>query len=598
MKKGFRWLRFGGWFGWRSREAVAESWRRRFGWFGRFDIHLGRILLDAVKAVAILLVLFRVTLPLRPLAVPPPPADLVARYVPPEQEAMDDGTAWRMLLGLMPPADLKLSGMTNAIVVEGWQERWGQFREASGGLEGRLATSRWDRVATPSTDAALDGLLPPILAFADACASESPGHAFIDNDNPFISFLSSWQPVLTLLRLEAFRQVDRGNPEAAKTAIRRLLDSSGYASRGQMIVDGLVSGLFQRLALRATLRLTEAAPGLDRADAQAMDAVWVDAAAKTLPITVSFRGELLGRAAKEKRAFFYRKDIRLKALKMGLGLEPVTSTNGGWLVGYNEQEGRPPRRRFIPGAFGYLVLFSGWSGNDQSGHARVAENRALWTLVEMGAALDPKGPPLEDLDIWDKVETDSWTSYLKRGWIAYVFQPIFKPFASKVHRMKSHQATARTALKLSAFRREVGREAETLAEVEERFGWTAPKQPLTEHPIEYLRLALPEDAAPGTSGYALACWADGRAVRKGGGSVALVVRNPAFGELPFRVFQWSSDGSRFAVETNSVVVGNVQRPGYNGERQPVLNVAPGLFSADPVVWEQAEEAMKKAGWEL
>jgi len=607
MKTGrwyWRWLRFGGWFRLRTREDVASSWKRHFGWIGRFEIRLTRIALDIIKGAVVLIVLLRISLPLRPLAVSAPPADLVARYVPPPWEPMGDGTAHRIHMAFEDPEYLRRIPAEYHPESSDAYAAWEAFVSSNPISIESLATSRWDQVSDAATDQALDVLLVYANRFADVCSGESSRPLPVD-DNPLLTFFVPWRPLLQVWRMDALRAMDRGAPESVIAALQRQLAVADYALRGPALVDWLVGVLMHRHLSALAMRLAEDSVPLSLGDRQSLEELLV-------PAGEGRRPSLAGAVRREfdyhnlpALKYIYRPDMRRDVLLTALGLQPIARLPWGVHIDMEDVVCKMLYGRGSPfGKLAILLGFSGWTGNDREGVLRTADNQSLWATILAGATLDADGPDLERLNR-DAQDTLSPSWYvLRRGWLALSLQPDFSSFVERDVYVRADLVAARTALMLSAFRQAEGREAESLAEVEARFGWTAPLQPLTDRPVDYVRLPPPEGAVPGASAYALASWADGRAVPVGGGQVWLVVRNPAFGALPFRIYSWQSGKrSRTRVSRNVLELYEIEalddriRARGDDSPWPALPVPAGLFRADPAGWARAEADMQLLGWE-
>jgi hypothetical protein len=88
-----RWWQFGSWF---SVDPVDDQKRM---WPRRAKIHLRRIAGDGLKLLLILIVVYFVSMPFWPLAVPPVPQELRAKYPIPEYRPRGNGQAARIDAG-------------------------------------------------------------------------------------------------------------------------------------------------------------------------------------------------------------------------------------------------------------------------------------------------------------------------------------------------------------------------------------------------------------------------------------------------------------------------------------------------------------------
>ncbi len=580
-----RWLKFGGWM---ARVERGETNGRGAG----IRFRPGRVFLDLVKLALLLVLLQLLTLPFRPLALEPPPDDLLARYLPPEAEPTGDGTADRMLRQF-DELTYPLTNTTNDTATA-WRERWERFcarlERHDLALYDDVRTDRWQRLVDDDVDTDLDALLTNVIAFANACANEAPRPKILR-----ASILPGYLMPMRLLRLDVIRQVDRAAPEAAREAIGRSLDVSVFASRGWAL-NWMVSAVLVKRATRGTLRLAECEAGLPIDEALALDKVWESAGDRSFPFLAALRRESFGPAGRARATLLYRQDVRCAVYLAAIGMAGPLSRFGDVDLRYSF---------FDPDSYRLNTLYvlttlgkhSALAGNDRRAVARVSERVAMWSAVRLGAMLDPLGPSLEDLDAMQSAA--GTTSWWARGRVALPARHHLDRYAFKQSVLWSDCLAARTATMLAAYRADTGGDAKTLEDVAERFDWTVPEHPLTGQPMDYAYLTPPQEATPGAGGYALASWADGRAILPGGGHVWLVVRNPAFGALPFRVYTWSDDGEDGGAHTNAVRVTETEMtPLSRGERLPALDVPASLFRPGPSAWSRAERAMRHAGWRV
>jgi hypothetical protein len=575
------------WF-WRVAVAATRAQNKRTS--TDFRVHGGKIALDLMKTVLLIVLLQLVTLPFRPLALEPPPADLIARYVPPEAEPMGDGAADRLLREIAPWA-YPTATATNANTTD-WSERWERFFEKTQRgalpLRDKLRMNRWQWLVGSDTDAELDVLLTNAVAFADACINESPRPRQME-ENPLVVISPGYWPPFRLLRLDTIRQVDRNVPATARKSIGRLLDVGVYGSRGRA-TDWRFGVHAVRHATWGTLRLAESKGGLPVAEALALDREWQSAGERFSRSTVALRRDGLGPVGRARATFFHQPEIRRRIRGVAFGSEEPFSKL--------QKDARcSSSHPFV--TLSNLAEHSALMGNPERAVAKVSENVAMWSVVRVGALLDPQGPSLAELDTAESaVRTGSRRGSLwSRGWVAPPMWHFRDEYARDQSRLWSDCLTARTATMLAAYRAETGNDADTLDDVAERFDWTIPEHPVTEQPLDYIRLAAPTNATPGADGYALASWADGRAILEGGGRVWLVVRNPAFGDLPSRIYTWYDSGGGEGTLTNTVQVSEAEVAHFRvRQRLPALQVPASLFGPDPKGWSMAGRAMSNAGW--
>jgi hypothetical protein len=594
---------------WLWRKVCAADARMQ-RWKFRPRLHFVKIILDVAKValLLVLVILFLVflqlaTLPFRPLALGPPPDDLLARYLPPETEPMGDGTAERLLQELDEWTRAG-SDTTNAAAAA-WHQHWERLDDLmmEKDLFDSIPTKRWQDVADEDVDRELDAILSKIVFAADACVGDAPGPEQSGAD-PLWGAFAGFVPVREGLRLAAVRRVDRADPQAARRAIGRVLDVSVYSSRGG-VLDWNCGCIGVRDAVRVTLRLSETGDGLATSQARALEHVWHSAHERLQPIPNALRRAVLGPLARARSTYLYRSDVRRGVYRaIFSGGTPSDIRNA--LVARPYWDPYPHGASIYPlAALMELAAHSALTGNDRRAVARVSERAAKWQVVRVGAMLDPHGPLLTDLAAVESAvsKTHCYGFKWSRGWIALRSYHPWAFFGSMQSDLWSDCMAARTAVMLAAYRTETGNWAKTLDDLAERLDWTVPKHPLTGQPLDYIRLEAPPEATLGAGGYALASWADGRAIRPGGGRVWLVLRNPAFGGLPFRIYVWSCYGATHGREEgtieNTVRMTETEMTRlWRGKAAPAVEVPASLFRDDPQEWEEAEEQMRYAGWRL
>jgi len=546
---------------------------------------------DLVKGALFLFfglyLLFLVSTPFRPLAIQPPPPELLARYPQKPFVPRGDGEATRLFRALDPDY-LHMVSTNNPINLE-LRAKWDALPRDK---MAELRTNRWQNVAGKKGNEALDAVAPLIDGLIKEASQEDVqrSHVVI-NERPFAVYYPSWAHCLRYLILSCARRIDSGGERDAEVEIRKIGELGAFATRSSAFIDGLVGRLLAgEILLKLSVRLVESHT------VGAMEAENRLDLLQRLPERFGSPAQMMDEESTHWEALWrFMSSRRLEMLKAALSAQ-------GWqrfclrygLEGFSQQ----PEQ-----ALQWFLGLNPLSGNDLQGVRASSANRLAWMHVLAEAALDPLGP---DMEIIRKAQeaaasTPVWRTMLKRGW--YVSSDVTGSYlfaSGSEWKCRANLALARAAVMLGAYRTSAGLEAESLETVASRFGWTVPAVPLTDRKVTYLR--YPQETGTNTqaSAYLLACWGDGRAVPKDCGTALLVVRNPAFGALPFRQYHWfrikkENDGLDPATAGVEWVASepSAQRSTLSPRS---LKLPLGLLGSDPAEWAKAEYFLKNSGW--
>jgi hypothetical protein len=545
----------------------------------RLRLQSGRIMAGLIRTFVLPLYLLSLTTFLRPLALEAPPLDGIPDWaIEEDPEYSGSKEAARLhgkieqlwLHGLEVTEPAKLAEEHDQSIVT-------KLNEQALKISCQLVTHRWHREW-------IDGELELVLSMTDELASEMA--SVCHGERPTIRWshslpfmregpgYSSYSGIVNWMKLEPIRKMDSGDVNGAIETLHKGILIANYASRGELI-DWLVGMLLWRQIAGHVVRLAESG-SLDADSAAQIDGLLTSGLEDAYPFQHALVREFLYSREYVQRyiRYLYRPDIPLRSL-----------SGDAWGIESFQRDHFLDNDvlRQVANPFMW-ILFSPCLGNDLEGTLRVSRNVFLWQWVSDG-----------EMEI-EKAGRRFW----RRGWAGAQVQtmPVLGKLAVQGKQAQMAVIAARTALALAEFRCERGQDADSLEVLRGRLGDVDASGALTNNSLAYLYLEPPEDSVDGANAYVLARWADSGDVEPGGGMVWLVVRNPAFGEVPFRICKWFSAGGEMGgLMTNEIAL--AQGPfaeTYSEGRLPRLEIPVGLFRDDVNAWDAEWDAMKRVGW--
>ncbi len=573
MKFSWRWLRFGGWF---SVEPVGE--KKKFI-MRRAKVHLLRVGADLAKVLLILLTIYFISMPFWPLAVPPVPAELKAKYPIPEFHPRGNGEVERMWHALYPePAPVFANGklqfnsppeLTNAPLVRlSEASREMRFKPGSGSPQ------------SAEMRAWLAEIEPQIHAMADLCTKEDPPNRLVDGSP--VKFTPMYRLLIDVFKVLPGIHSHDGDVEAALRAIQSLARISAYHTKGDCLIGWLVGNMLSEMAARAV------------ADMYAYDLIDPPVALEIENILKEWQ-ENRGTVVRVIRHETLGKN-RFQDLVWGKQ-QPRSVSEKHWFA---EDEAKQIVRR---------LRYGGWVvGN--SYRALKTTGRNLSERLEIEAVIwsDPTISDPGDVasDLWEYTWSAPGWPRLRRGALAAVLTPQISRYYRKYF---STDATHRIGHALAAIGAYKNIHNALPASLDEAFAAAGIGNDFQTAYVDqvpsYQRLDGGEPTETNAYAFTLTIWGDGGRCDKAGGVSWLIVRNPSFGDAPVRCWNWMVLESR---ERSGAGVQKANRrqatlePGpvlipEDGAKQAVLGVPVTLLSPDASVLEEAKQLLQRSGWQ-
>ena len=561
MKNNWRGLRFGGWF---SLEPAGE--KKKFI-IRRAKVHLLRVGADLFKVFLILLAVYFASMPFWPLAVPPVPAELKAKYPIPEFQPRGNGEAERMWQVLYPEMDDSSDSSSELTVTP--LER----------LDGMLCA--WEPKTNslpPKVNLLLDEVIPRLHDWAAQCAKEDPPN------KPILSLLDrDWLPYRAgrlALDADVIRQAMAGDREAALRSLEAQAQVYAYLTRGNRASDWTV-GMARSRDLTSGIFAMYAFGLLDNETARRIGHIadgWI-----------ANRGSMVNTLSREKGKIRRLADVIWKSERdfhdftgnmfhywMPFRAEPLRLRNWGWAFGNS-------KRNWIAAADNWMdwEAIRSIIGSDQRELYPEQTIRSLTPQYSYG----PRGRA-----------GYKWATIAREMSMAWGYQMNFLA--------ESHVLIGKALAAVGAHQNEKGILLGTLEDALAAMGPEyALNSPFVHNRPEYKRLDSGKPAETNTYAFTLTIWGDGGRCAKGGGVSWLIAKNPAFGEDPLRCWNWQNLWSGFALKSTEIrLLGTVDEldPALipsDFAKLPFLGVPATLLGSDATKIEEAEKALKRFGWQ-
>lgn len=553
MKRRLSWWRFGGWFSLSSREEVGNTWYRRLGWVGRFQIHPMRIFLDATKSVLVLAAAYHIVLLASPLAITPPPPAYLERYPKKPFVVRDNGDAERVWASLLNEKDDLVCDQNSM-----GQTELPVLNRLAQALQNEPEPIDWsDETAVP-LKALLAEAEPLVHLFAEKCAEADPpgrdpeAHPF--GGTPTLS------PLIKLVRLLPEMHVQNGDADAYVRAFRSLAAISAHRTRDSSLVGWLVGNLMSERLMRSVVSLDEA---------NLLDNCVAGEIEKTLIQWHRDRGSIARPMAAEG-------EWSENLIKYYRNYKPEAS---GTTSADRETEKMSRQiRKWV--RYGWLF------GISPRSVIKANRNLAERMRIEAEIWADPE---VDDPNAVNWTLDDSslpnrkWGFLFRRGWMAITMLPDFINFHRRPIAMDAELGFAHAVAAIGAYRHKHGELPSSLAAAYEAAGLKPglptlylPRQP------DYRVFGQDKGVATETYAFRLSFRGQGGRIPKDGGAAWLVVCNPAFGGRDIqRLWTWA-------------VLKPNQRDGVPPEAD--LPFPSGLLSAKEDQIDQAIQTLRDAGW--
>jgi len=532
-----------------------------------------RVGADLLKVFLILLAVYFASMPFWPLAVPPVPAELKAKYPIPEFQPRGNGEVEKLWYSLYPqpsywtnePPELLAAPLYRLCEALGSGEEVDWTSPEAAELRGWLAKVE-----------------PEIHRMAGLCQVEDPPDTPLTG-HPCES-MPLYKPLLDCFKvLPGIHALD-GNAEGTLKAIRSGSRIAAYHTRSDSLIGWLVGNLLSDISTRSYISLY-AQELITPAVARELEQVIKEWQAA--------RGTAVRAVGREQRNVERMIDVMWKKAEMigpqqwGSGSMDGDSWDSdmferyawklrrlGWLTGNGYQAARQAQRNLAE---------------------RLQVEAAIWS----DASVDNPGGAAGNL-----VDFDSEGRRLfRQGWLTTVLAPQFSGFYGKYFATDAAQRIGHALAAIGAYKNIHHSLPLSLEKAYAAAGLQPDlKTPYVDQVPEYRRLDAGAPDETNTYAFTLTIWGDGGRCDKGGGVSWLIVRNPAFGEDPLRCWNWTVLKSRRALKSNEIrLLGTVDEldPALipaDGEALPVLGVPATLLSADSVTIKDAEKALRRFGW--
>lgn len=558
MKFNWRWLRFGGWF------SVEPEGEKKKSVLRRAKLHLLRVGADLLKVFLILLAVYFASMPFWPLAVPPVPAELKAKYPVPEFQPRGNGEAEKIWFSLYPmplgivsnlPPELLAAPLYRLCVELGSGEEVDWTSPEAAELRGWLAKVE-----------------PEIHRMAELCLAEDPPKTpATDYPN---SIVMNYRPMIELLRILPGIHAQDGDADAALKALRSAFRIASYYTRGEDLVGWLVGNLLPDLTTRSVVSLYSR---------------------NMITPAVAQEFEIICKEWQEHRGKVVRSIVKER-------INNERWMDVFWKKGCPPKESRP---EWVPRNYerdAWLVRRWGWViGNDYRSARAASKNVDDRMEIEAVIWSDPSvaHPGEITKGLWEYLSKLSF----RRGILSAAMMPLMRDYYRRYFATDATLRIGHALAAIGAYQNVRGTLPATLEEAYSVAGIEQDLQtPYVDQVPTYQRLDSGDPAETNTYAFTLTIWGDGGRCAKGGGVSWLIVRNPAFGEDPLRCWNWTVLKSRRALKSNEIrLLGTVDEldPALipkDGAAPPILGVPATLLGTDSAKIAAAAEALRQFDW--
>ena len=458
------------------------------------EIHArgGRILADVFKVGMILLAIYFASMPFWPLAVPPVPPDMMAKYPAPKEKPRGNGVAENMWKAMYPEPFTE----EEAPPLERLHQMFGE-------LFGR------PNPFPPRAIQLLDEVATPIHEWAETCAQEDPPkqEATRKNRRWLGHSLSPW---MEALKYTAAWNVQERNAVGALRALKSTALIHSYFTRANVMWDwwgGMMGPRNMMPGIVALYSTDMLDPNTAREVAGYLDA-WQ-----------AGMGSADRAMVKE-----------VEALEQWMILTDLEM--------HREGKRSPENMTKLEIA---KILLSGYS---VSVFTKVAGNEMDRRRIEAAIWGDPAqrdpAAAVAEMALWKHCDS-SVLKFFKRGWPLLDFRPDFTVYYRQLFEANAHLLIGKALLAIGAYRQAQG---ELPATLEDALAWMGPdyglEAPYVRSRPEYKRLDAGAPSETNRYAFTLTVWGDGGRCSKQGGVSWLIVRNPAFGCRGVQAWNWTS----------------------------------------------------------
>lgn len=559
MKFNWRWLRFGGWF------SVEPEGEKKKSVLRRAKLHLLRVGADLLKVFLILLAVYFASMPFWPLAVPPVPAELKAKYPVPEFQPRGNGEAEKIWFSLYPMP----LGIVSNLPPELLQAPLYRLCEALGSGE----EVDWTSPEAAELRGWLTQVEPDIHRMAELCMVEDPLDSPVDGSP--VTCTQSFRPLIEVIRILPGIHALDGDGNAALKTIQSFSRIGAYHTRSDVLVGWLVGNLLSEMMTRSVVALY-ARNLIDPTVAQELELIFKEWQENSGTAVRNIRHETL-------------KQNRFRDLVWGKH-RPQSSTEKYWFA---EDEAKQLVRQ---------IRYLGWViGNDYRSAREAGKNLRDRMEIEAVIWSDPAivqpGNAASGL-------LDFPHLLFRRAFLSAIVTPQMSGFYRKYFMTDAAHRIGHAVAAIGAYMNTHHSLPLSLDEAFAAAGIGTDYQTRFVNQVpEYRRLDASAPDETNTYAFTLTIWGDGGRCDKGGGVSWLIVRNPAFGEESLRCWNWnvSTAGDR-SVESQEVrLLGDTSEldpaliPPDDAQLQ-FLGVPATLLGADLDKIRESEQALRRFRW--
>ena len=564
MKNNWKWLRFGGWF---SLEPEGE--KKKFI-LRRAKVHLLRVGADLLKVFLILLAIYFMSMPFWPLAVPPVPAELKAKYPIPEFQPRGNGEVEKLWFSLYPePLDMRK---------EPPELLAAPLYRFSVALQDMEKEPDWTSPEAAELRGWLAEVEPEIHRMAELCLVKDPPDAPLTG-NPSEA-IRNYQPLINLFKVLPGLHASDGHVEAALKMVQSCSRIGAYLTRSDERFSWLAGNVLSKIMSRHAVS-------------------WYARGLISPPIAKEYEKILLNWQA--ERGSGVRAVARLQQNQQRM-LDVVwnKAEMGGpkqWDIGFLEGGGWDfkmfARRARVLRRWGWV------SGNYYRAVRKAHRNLADWTQVEAviwGDAANKDPAQVADTML-------AFKPRLGRGWMVVGMKEIHWDLFRQYFMVDADHRIGHALAAIGAYQNAHNALPTTLDEAYSAAGLEKDIQtPYVDQGPEYRRLDAGAPNETNAYAFTLTIWGDGGRCDAKGGVSWLVMQNPAFNDQPLRCWQWRiilRPNDPRGIESREVKLFPAgEKPlQLTGGNMGYLGVPAELLGTDSTRIADAERALGRLGWE-
>lgn len=562
MKK--RWWQFGGWF---SVDPVGD---RKRAWIRRAKIHLRRIAGDGLKTLLILIlisiVLYFISLPFWPLAVPPVPQEWLERYPPVEFEPRGDGAAERALQAMYPWPPDALEPPPELADAPLHQ------------LMEKLESARNEEYFLDWTSPPLLDLLAKVeeefLAFAELCAVEDPPDT--DYQRMPQPPTKALRPVIRWSGLSSGINVLNDNPDQVLHTMSRGLTMSAYFTRSDRLFEWLVGNMLMEIELRSVVSMYIHGM-MDTQLAREVQTTLVGWQRARGNVSRAMQGEL--QYADATIDYVYGRSIDTSAWN--------TYAESAFDLHFRERMWKLRRWGWFWGNGYHSVRQAAWNQG---------ERNVLLARIWTDAAVSDPGRVSAGLEYCRQI-------WFRRGGFIHAFENMdifFESYFRRLYQADAQQIIAHAMAALGAYRYEHGHLPESLTDAYIAAGLQVGLQTTYVDQVPLYQHWSGGHMNPEAYVLTLTIRGDGGRCAREGGVSWLLVHNPAFDEEPaYRFWQWynMNPAPKTALDPDILELELVETMAGRLSPGPrVLQVPADIMSKNAEKLALANNALREAGW--